>query len=452
MTPPVLTPADYAPPDRRRLRPQDVKYLVFEGGGGKGFAYLGALKALADRNVLRYSDPDSSQVAADGKRHSLIDFRYLRGFGGASAGAITAFLLSIGYTLDELATLMSQKDKFRAFFDGGYNDEKNPQTRRLMPVFGGGAYTPVQDTEDEKKQKDLLRLADSYLGLESYVVNFYKSIGLWGGFWFSDLVDIAIEALKKNKNVSPFDKVIPNWKDFLVNFARDWGLFAGYAARQLFDQLLSARMPPDNNGKPIPNIPFEAHYQYFHNELLVIGTNLLTGKMQVFSHVDTPWVPVADAVRISMGIPFCFKPVVIPITHPIVPVHPELRGCWVDGGLLNNTPFREFEDRPGANPKTLALRLEVEPWERDMESIKDFVGSYLKLALMGPGEAYITSAHAFQTVVLDTTGLSLLDFGPDDKAVQAAGKKAYKTMSSYFDGAGPSYGDFPNVAADRPHA
>jgi NTE family protein len=439
----MLTPTDYAPPTRRRLKPSEVKYLVFEGGGGKGFAYLGALYALKDNKVLRYLNPSSSSPpTADGNQHSQIDYRYIHGIGGASAGAITALLLSIGYTPQELETLMKQKDKFLAFFDGGYNDIKNPQIQRLVPVFGGGAYKHIEDSDQEINAKKLLAQQSSLSGLEFVLLNIVGSWGLRGVLWLVKLfVDRVKTEIDKYKNVAPFDKLIANWKDFFVNYERDWGLFAGYAARQLFDQLLSARMPPDANGQPQQNIPFQAHYQYFNVELLLTGTNLVTGKTQVFSPFDTPWFPVADAVRISMGIPFVFKPVVIPSNDPLVAEHPELRGCWVDGGVLNNVPFREFDDRPGKNPKTLALRLEVEPHAPDFQSVKDFASSYVELLKFGPGEAYITAAHAFQAIVLDTTGLSLLDFAPKDDVVKAVSRAAFKSVYAYFakDLTKPSY-------------
>ena len=430
---PSSAPLDYSPPQRRRLMPSDVKYLVFEGGGGKGFAYLGALRALQGLKVLNYVKPDPKQPAtADGKRHSRLDFRSLRGVGGASAGAITAFLLSLGFTLQELADLMGQKETFLGFFDGGYNDPKDDTVSRLVPTFGGAPYRQVQDSNKERQQKTRLQYAETVAGLESKVAQFESStLGILPS-WVGDTIKSTKGAIDKYKKVSPFDILIPHWKDFAVNFAADWGLFAGYAARNLFDQLLSARMPPGADGNPQKNIPFEAHFQYFNVELLVTGTNLLTGKSQVFSHIDTPWFPVADAIRISMGIPFVFKPIVISKDDPALSDHPELRGCWVDGGLLNNTPFREFDDRPGKNPKTLALRLEVEPDPPDLQSASAFLASYMKLALAGPGEAYITASHAFQTIVLDTTGLSLLDFAPRSDLVKAAGDAASQAVSEYF--------------------
>ena len=80
--------------------------LVFEGGGVKGIAYVGALEALQERNILR----NVTRV------------------GGASAGAINAVLLSLGYTLEEMNEIMADLD-FNNFADAW-----KPRVIRLMNV------------------------------------------------------------------------------------------------------------------------------------------------------------------------------------------------------------------------------------------------------------------------------------------------------------------------------
>ena len=68
--------------------------LVFEGGGVKGIAYVGAIEKLHERGII-------DQV---------------RRIGGTSAGAINAVLLSLGYGLDEMNEVMSELD-FNDFSD-----------------------------------------------------------------------------------------------------------------------------------------------------------------------------------------------------------------------------------------------------------------------------------------------------------------------------------------------
>ncbi|MBD3270852.1 alpha/beta hydrolase, partial [Candidatus Peregrinibacteria bacterium] len=86
-----------------RLKPEDVKYISLEGGGGKGNAFIGALEALMDNriNILQYNNYKQSNVL---------------GFSGASAGAITALFLSCGYTPEEIK-IITEIENFDNFFD-----------------------------------------------------------------------------------------------------------------------------------------------------------------------------------------------------------------------------------------------------------------------------------------------------------------------------------------------
>lgn len=82
----------------RNLEPQDYDYpfqnVVFEGGGNKGIAYCGAVKVLEDLNLW-------SQI---------------RRLAGASAGAMTACLLAVGFDSNELQNFLSQ-DLSQIFLD-----------------------------------------------------------------------------------------------------------------------------------------------------------------------------------------------------------------------------------------------------------------------------------------------------------------------------------------------
>jgi NTE family protein len=69
--------------------------LVFEGGGVKGIAYVGALQVLQQKNILQ-------QVKA---------------VAGTSAGSIVAALLSLGYDATGISTIMNELD-FSKLEDG----------------------------------------------------------------------------------------------------------------------------------------------------------------------------------------------------------------------------------------------------------------------------------------------------------------------------------------------
>src|SRR3982751_5494900 len=71
--------------------------LVFEGSGIRGIAYSGAIRELEERNLLQG----------------------VQKLGGTSAGAITALLLSIGYTSQQITEIVNSTS-FKKFNDGKY--------------------------------------------------------------------------------------------------------------------------------------------------------------------------------------------------------------------------------------------------------------------------------------------------------------------------------------------
>jgi NTE family protein len=105
-----------------------IRNLVFEGAGIRGVAYSGTVKELEAQNILKG----------------------IQRVGGTSSGAITALLISIGYSASEIATIVSTTPykKFndgRFFFFGGIN--------RLRNYFGW-----YRGEEFEKWLSKLIRL------------------------------------------------------------------------------------------------------------------------------------------------------------------------------------------------------------------------------------------------------------------------------------------------------
>jgi NTE family protein len=105
-----------------------IRNVVFEGAGIRGVAYSGTVKELETQNILKG----------------------IQRVGGTSSGAITALLISIGYSASEIATIVSTTPykKFndgRFFFFGGIN--------RLLNYFGW-----YRGEEFEKWLSKLIRL------------------------------------------------------------------------------------------------------------------------------------------------------------------------------------------------------------------------------------------------------------------------------------------------------
>lgn len=74
-----------------------IKNLVFEGAGIRGIAYCGVIGELENKKII-----DSVEKVA-----------------GTSAGAIVALCVSLGYTSQEIATLLYSTN-FKKFNDGRF--------------------------------------------------------------------------------------------------------------------------------------------------------------------------------------------------------------------------------------------------------------------------------------------------------------------------------------------
>jgi len=85
--------------------------LVFEGGGVKGIAYVGAMQVLDQRGLLRD----------------------IRRVGGTSAGAINALIFALGFDTLEQREILESAD-FRKFMDSSFGFIRD--IRRLAKEFG----------------------------------------------------------------------------------------------------------------------------------------------------------------------------------------------------------------------------------------------------------------------------------------------------------------------------
>jgi len=299
--------------------------LVFEGGGVKGIAYVGAMEVMARRGILR----DIERV------------------GGTSAGAINACLFALGFSNAETRALLENLE-FRNFLDDDWGVLRD--TDRLINRFG-----------------------------------WYR------GDYFHSWIGERIAARLGDR-------------------------------RATFANLQEAGRPG----------------------LSIYGTNLSTAFGEVYSVENTPYMQIADAVRISMSVPLFFAA-----------VRNARADVLVDGGMLNNYPVKLFdrlhyvaeEDRDQVcrqtdyyarenavlpsdnnpyiyNRQTLGFRLDArekisvfrygaEPPKRDVDDFFDYGKALIGTLLDAQSTQHLHSDDWQRTVYIDTLGVGTLDFDID---------------------------------------
>jgi predicted acylesterase/phospholipase RssA len=437
------------------LTPNDIRYLALEGGGGKGIAFLGAIQALEALDVLRYTTGPAAFVPPDGRfrwaspeidaGRRLVPGGGIAGISGASAGAITALLLSCGYNASDIRRIMVSFD-FDSFFEG-------PRPRKVprlvvdgRPEQYDGAVEVVGEEPPAPKEFEPFLLLLALLGSGR---GFGRGLPpeLSGGpgseqveslkqnIWFSflTLTPLAVRDYARQSGIS-----LPKAGEVLLDdfLPADLGFFSGTTARRFLAELIAYKMPL-RNGTPQYNASFRDHARWFRNKLVVTGTNLESEKSGLFSVDTTPNMPVADAVRISMSLPLVFKPLVIRPEHfgPI-DLPDWLEGVWVDGGYLNNLPLHVFDHEPNALRHTLGLRLGLDVPPR-IEHFGHFLSRWpVGFGFLGAGEAHVGpgTRNDSQVIVLDVEGLDLLTFTyPEEKIDDISGRN-YKRVLEYFPG------------------
>lgn len=354
-----------------------LNYLALEGGGGKGIAYLGVIRALEDllkeENGWTESRPlfDLSVSPAE---------RQLRGISGSSAGAITAFMLALGLSYDELVEEFDRIDynavvsgarmpisEFEKFFD-------DPSVDELRSIDDSGA-NRVSVKGKLDLQKENRKVLDALIKMYTAIIvagvlpfvskhpdNFNNIIlrkllfnkklksgsDTESSLSFQDILDNLKERVIGQEDYH-FDNV-PPLLDYLTGTIVSLGLFPGFGVREYFartikEKLINVHDSIGNDTDPFA-ITFSTFFAVTGVDLIVTGVNVSRQRPMYFSVYHTPNFPVVSAIEISMNMPLLFKPVYLNATVNQAATdeyNRKYHGLWVDGGMLTNYPLHAFD-------------------------------------------------------------------------------------------------------------
>jgi NTE family protein len=414
--------------------PQDVRFLALEGGGGKGITYLGAIRALEQMGVLPIdiNRPGQNQI---------------QGISGASAGAITALLLAMGLDSAELARILSRPATFTAFFDG--------------PLIG--SYRSVDRHNRPEWHNDV----PPGIAPMNFIRSRVRQISGW-----STLVSLVAMLARTGAFGSTSDPIVQRLisqpEGYLYNLVFDRGLFPGFAPRNFLSAMISGYMSNkilQYTGGLIVSSPnggdlnFDLFFRMTGVDLVITGTNVTKSRPSVFSRRHTPNFPVAEAVGISMNLPFLFKPVLVEADVPVGPLNrsaDDYHGFWVDGGVLNNFPLhafdhlqtppsRRFPNLLPLHPNVLGLRLtdgyppgsparsgpSAAPGTFDV--LLTHLGNTANTVLYPSEQGQIrTPDEADQSIDLYTYDLSTTEFAPPPAKQATPVRQAEQAVNTYF--------------------
>lgn len=339
-----------------------IEYLSFEGGGGKGIVYLGAIRAL-EKKLEVQSIIDISQP---------LDERKIKGLSGASAGAITSFMIAMGMSADDIEEeLRTETEKnYTVIDDTIYSDSNakfnsfivprfNPRTFRNLPIgklnlaetFLKGSDNTVRTVRKEgREHKYQIDFGLTWSSGMFAVSSLISKIITWFSNTITNQIILNLFFTKKPGELYAASET----SRYLNNLVHHRGVFSGVPVRIFFKNLLQRRLLDQFNGnfpgtnEKLPPPEYITFYDFFRLtgvDLIITGTNVTQHRSLYFSAYHTPDFPVIEAVGVSMNLPIIFKPVFIEykVNKQESNNYNNLyTGHFVDGGMLNNLPIHAF--------------------------------------------------------------------------------------------------------------
>lgn len=352
-----------------KIKIENIKQLVFQGGSVKGIAYLGAWEKLLE---------------------SGLDPRQIKRVAGTSAGAITALLLALGY------------------------DDPN----ELKRILGELNFKEMLDEVGPVKTSEKVLTASEKMSR--------------GGMFGAKMELKAVKPTLKSR------------------LKKEFGIYQGVYLRKKFEDMILEKTK-------ILNLTFAELHELKRDEpekgykdLYVVGCNFNTKMSEVFSYKDTPNFVIADAIRISMSIPFLFIPHQAKIKTREGDVVSDPSGhLYVDGGLLDNYPIYIFDrDKDGElkiSSETLGLRL----LKKEKIDFFQGVGKAPEKEAKGPMSYLVgmkdtlmnkqDSDHEkrpedkVRSVYIDTLGVDMLSFDLTEEQKEGLIQSGREAVNEYFD-------------------
>ncbi|MHA1853496.1 MAG: patatin-like phospholipase family protein [Candidatus Heimdallarchaeaceae archaeon] len=433
-----------------KIKPQDVRYLIFEGGGGKGATYLGALQALEELEIINY------------KKHKVnnqsvyrLDNKQIKGLAGTSVGSLTALLIAMGYTSEEIENflLTNLTDQFLDSVEFGLiptiYTSQHPECAIEDPRLKEGAEFAQEEwnqfiDQEDKSLKSKLKIPLKFLRERPqhvFVLLFkwylYNEAKKESKKKEDDLTFLPTPAdLARSKTLkNAVDKILNNPTDSFNSLKHEFGFFLGKGLRDTIDHLIEMK-------SGIKNCTFQQFQKEFGVDLVICTFDMYTKRVEYLRN-NKRWgkLCVADAVRMSVSIPFVFKPVfmhfingnIASLTDNIQDFH-----YFVDGGVANNFPIHVFDkpSRSRLNPNTIGFVLsynrQINPFSEEtslFEYLEDVFMTILKQTTMLQIKH---QSEMDQVIELDPGNLKVLDFS-FDKAPTKIIAKAKEEVLTYFE-------------------
>lgn len=348
--------------------------LILSGGGVKGIAYIGALEALESEKWKIFN------------------------IAGVSAGAIVGSILASGYRAHSLKEIL---DKL------SFEKIKGDDIVRRIPVVS-------EYIEFSQNQRLLNRENEEFFLFLERLKSGYKS----------DLNDLNSYDIR----CSIFKKII--------KLCKQGHLFDGdYLEEWMYDILRKrgVRTFADLRGGLADKVNPRGY------KMRMTAVDATRGKIVVlpddmeFYGIHPDNLEVAKAVRMSISVPFVFKPVQIKSIGNNI----KRDYYFVDGGVFDNFPFWLIDNKSihvnwwgySTNIPTIGMKIESKKFFQGLNPfniLKNIISSVYDIGV--PKNIDFDKENIIK---IDTSNISFLDFDLDQKEISYLIKNGYKSVEKF---------------------
>ncbi|MCP4179501.1 MAG: hypothetical protein GY756_17210 [bacterium] len=176
------------------------------------------------------------------------------------------------------------------------------------------------------------------------------------------------------------------------------------------------------------NITLGELYKKTGKHLVLVSCSLSYGMAAYFDYKNSPDLPLVDAMRASMAIPYVYKPIKYN------------NDFFVDGGAANNYPIEYFDltmADDNKKPVTLGFMLftkkeMLRPEWKLVQSPLDYTVAVLKLVTINTGRA-LFNENINRTVFIDCGEIDILTFDMTQKQKLKLMESGYVAVKNYYE-------------------
>lgn len=208
------------------------------------------------------------------------------------------------------------------------------------------------------------------------------------------------------------------FKDINLNFGKDFALSKGGNFYEWMKNKIETKFYGENE------IKAPVCFKDLEKELVIYTVDLASSKFFEFSKAKTPSAEIAQAIRISVGMPGLYSPVF------------NEDECLVDGDLLKSMPlWAASETIKNSGDKILEFRLEANEKKKKITNTVEYLNAVYD-TVSGIASDYVINMYKncdkYDYIKINLDGISVVDFmiGKDKKREMA--KTGYETTMSYF--------------------